>query len=73
MRGKKRWQCAKCPEGDREGAGTVMRLDTINRWLRRLGLLLVVQVDDGTGDEPTVFRIIRARDYKPATKEDTHG
>jgi hypothetical protein len=38
-----------------------MRLDTINRFLRVLGFVLVVGVDDGTGDEPTTLRLARAK------------
>lgn len=40
-----------------------MKLETINRVLRCVGLILVVQVDDGTGDEPTELKIIRANKY----------
>ena len=38
-----------------------MRLDTINKFLRILGFVIVVGVDDGTGNEPTTLRLARAR------------
>lgn len=45
-----------------------MKLATINRWLRRVGLVLVVQVDDGTGDEPTVLSLVRASTFDARPK-----
>ncbi len=38
-----------------------MKLEIINRWLRRVGLLLVVQVDDVDG--PISLHLIRASRY----------
>lgn len=40
-------------------------LAAINRCLRRVGLLLVLEVDDGKGDveRPTVFHLIRSSAY----------
>lgn len=46
-----------------------MRLETLNRWLRCVGLLLVVQTDDGTGGEPTILRLIRTSKYPKGSKK----
>lgn len=40
-----------------------MQLTKINRWLRWIGLVLVVQTGDA--GEPTVLRLMRASKYRP--------
>ncbi len=39
-----------------------VQLETVNKWMRRVGLLLVVCIDDDDG--PTFFKVIRARSYR---------
>lgn len=50
-----------------------MKLETINYWLRKIGLVLVVCVDDGTGDEPTILRIERASTYDRRLKQQSQA
>ena len=44
-----------------------MKLGTLNHWLKRAGIVLVVQVGDGSGDEPTELRIERSATYDRRT------